>query len=75
LGQTKPPTYWRWTVLLNNAQIGLGALGELQMGAEEQTADHILTFCPLLHPPNGKPGLAALDDNIVNWLQTTAFCI
>jgi len=27
MGQTKPPTYWRWTVPLNNAQMGLGALG------------------------------------------------
>jgi len=23
LGQTKPPTYWHWTVPLNNAQMGL----------------------------------------------------
>jgi len=29
-GQTKSPTYWRWTVPLNNAQMGLGALSELQ---------------------------------------------
>jgi len=31
LGQTKPPTYWRWTIPLSNAQMGLGALGKLQM--------------------------------------------
>jgi len=37
--------------------------------AEEQTADHILAFCPLYHPPNGTLGLA------VDWLQTTELCI
>jgi len=31
LGQTKPPTYSRWTVPFNNAKMGLGALGELYM--------------------------------------------
>jgi len=50
MGQTKPSTYWRWTVPLNNAQMGLGALNEYsRCGAEEQTADHILDFCPLYH--------------------------
>jgi len=29
--KTIPPTYWCWTVPLNNAQMWLGALGELQM--------------------------------------------
>jgi len=41
-------------------------------GAEEQTADHMLASCPLYHPPNGTLGLAALDDDSVDWLQTTA---
>jgi len=27
----KPPTYWPWTVLLNNAQMRIDALGELQL--------------------------------------------
>jgi len=44
-------------------------------GAEEQTADHILAFCPLYHPPNGALGLAAFDDDTVDWLQTTELCI
>jgi len=41
-------------------------------GAEEQTADHILTSCPLYHPPKGTRGLAALDDDTVNWLKRAA---
>jgi len=40
--------------------------------AEEQTADNILTSCPLYHPPNGTHGLAALDDDTVDWRKTTA---
>jgi len=31
LGRTEQPTCWRWTVLLGSAQLGLGALGELQL--------------------------------------------
>jgi len=39
--------------------------------AEEQMADHVLAFCPMYHPPNETLGLAALDDDTVDWLQTT----
>jgi len=42
LGQTKPPAYWRWTVPLNNAQMGLGVLGELQMA--EQRSKRPITY-------------------------------
>jgi len=31
----KPLTNWRWTVPLNNAQMRLGALGELQLRRRE----------------------------------------
>jgi len=48
---------------------------DCRCGEEEQTADHILASCPLYHPPNGTLGLAALDDNTVDWLQTTELCI
>jgi len=37
-------------------------------GAEEQTAAHILASCPQYHPPNGTVGLAALDNDTVDWL-------
>jgi len=44
--------------------------------AEEQTADNILASCPMLyHPPNGTLGLAALNNDNVDWLQTTALYI
>jgi len=38
----------------------------------EQTADQILASCPLYHPPYGTLGLAALDDDTVDWLKRTA---
>jgi len=37
--------------------------------------DIILDSCPLYHPPNGTLGLAALDDDTVDWLRTTVLCI
>jgi len=44
-------------------------------GAEEQTADYIITSCFLYHPPNGTFGLVALDDDTADWLRTTELCI
>jgi len=46
-----------------------------RFGAEEQTADHILASCLLYHRTNGTLGLAALDDNTVDWLKRTALNI
>jgi len=44
-------------------------------GAEEQTADNILASCPLYYAPNETLGLAVLDNDTVDWLQTTVPCI
>jgi len=43
--------------------------------AEEQTADHILASCSLFQLPNGALGLAALDDDTVDWLKRTKLSI
>jgi len=51
---------------------GLVPSANCRCGAEEQTADHILASCSLYHPSNGKLGLAALDDDTVDWLKTTS---
>jgi len=48
--------------------MGLGA-ANCSCGAEEQTADHILAFCPLYYPPNETLGLAALDNDTVTGLK------
>jgi len=42
------------------------------MSDDDQTADHIITSCPLYHLPLG---LAALDNDTVDWIRTTALNI
>jgi len=54
---------------------GLVPSANCRCGAEEQTADHILACCLLYHPPNRALGLAALDNNTVDWLKRTALKI
>jgi len=42
------------TVPLNNAQMGLGALGEMQMRSRGANGRlHTIVSCSLYHPPNG----------------------
>jgi len=50
LGQIKPPTYWRWTVLLNNAQMELGALDELQMWSRRKNGRPHTSFLSPVSP-------------------------
>jgi len=49
--QTKQPTYWRWIVPVNNAQMGLGALDKLQLRNKRWTVSL----------NNAQVGLGALD--------------
>ena len=42
-----------------------------ECGASEQTADHILTACPIHRAPHGARGLTILDDEIRCWLNNT----
>jgi len=55
--------------------MGLGALGELQMRSRRANGRSHTSFLPPVHPPNGTLGLAALDDDTVDWLQATELCI
>jgi len=64
-----------WIVPLNNAQMGLGAVGELQLwsrGAKGRPHTSFLYPIPSWHLPKGILGLAALNGDTVNWLQATA---
>jgi len=54
---------------------GLVSSANCRCGAEEQTANHILASYPLYHPPNGTLGLAALDDDTVDWLKRSTLNI
>ena len=40
-----------------------------ECGASEQTADHVLTMCPIHRAPHGARGLTVLDDETRCWLN------
>jgi len=78
---TLPSPSW---VRLNRLRTGVeysaqqctnGAWGPRRTADAEQTPDHILASCPMYHPSNRKLGLAAFDDDTVDWLKTTALNI
>ena len=41
---------------------GFAPLPNCECGASEQTADHVLTACPIHRAPHGARGLMVLDD-------------
>ena len=46
-----------------------------ECGAFEQTADHVLTACPIHRAPHGARGLTVLDDETRCWLNNTTASI
>ena len=46
-----------------------------ECGASEQTADHVLTACPIHRAPNEARGLTILDDETRCWLNNTTASI
>ena len=46
-----------------------------ECGASEQTADHVLTACPIHRASHGARGLTVLDDEIRCWLNNTTASI
>ena len=49
---------------------GLAPTPNCECGASEQTADHVLTACPIHRAPHGARGLTVLDDETRCWLNT-----
>ena len=49
---------------------GLASSPNCECGASEQTADHILTACPIHRAPHGARGLTVLDDENQCWLNS-----
>ena len=78
VGTGLPRAAW---VKLNRLWIGVGrfhssmhkwALASspnCECGASEQTADHVLTACPIHRTPHGARGLTVLDDETRCWLN------
>ena len=50
---------------------GLAPSPNWECGASEQTADHVLTACPIHRAPHGARGLTVLDDETRCWLNNT----
>ena len=48
---------------------GLAPSPNCECGASEQTADHILTACPIYRASHGARGLTVLDDETGRWLN------
>ena len=48
---------------------GLAPSPNCECGASEQTADHVLTACPIHQAPHGARGLMVLDDETRCWLN------
>ena len=48
---------------------GLAPSPNCECGASEQTADHVLTVCPIHRAPHGARGLTVLDDETRCWLN------
>ena len=47
---------------------GLASSAACECGAAEQTADHVIRYCPLNRAPTGINGLRNLDENTTTWL-------
>ena len=54
---------------------GLAPSPNCEWGASEQTADHVLTACPIHRAPHGARGLTVLDDETRCWLNNTTASI
>ena len=50
---------------------GLALSSNCECGTSEQTADHVLTACPIHQAPYGAQGLTVLDDETQCWLNNT----
>ena len=48
---------------------GLAPSSNRECGASDQTADHVLTACPIHQAPHGARGLTVLDDETRCWLN------
>ena len=78
VGMGLPRVAW---VKLNRLQTGVGRFHSsmhkwglapspnCECGASEQTADHVLTTCPIHRAPHGARGLKVLDDETRCWLN------
>ena len=64
-----------WQFYLSMHKWGLAPSPNCECGTSEQTADHVLTACPIHWAPHGARGLTVLDDKTRCWLNNTTASI
>ena len=69
LGLSSTACEWCWEIPLSIHRWGLSPSLNCECGASEQTADHVLTACPIHRAPHGTRGLMVLDDKTRCWLN------
>ena len=67
----------RWAIPFVHAQMKYCPSPNCECSASEQTADHVLTVCPILvhRAPHGARGLTVLDEDTRCWLNNTTASI
>ena len=73
--EAQPPANWCWAIPFVHAQMALTSLPNCECGTSEETADHVLTACPIHRAPHGARGLTVLDDETRCWLNNTTASI
>ena len=54
-----------------SAPVCMAFFGACELGAEEQTVNHVVLQCRIHRPPHGLHGLTVLDDETTEWLLNT----
>ena len=54
---------------------GMASTASCECGAEEQTADHIITSCPIYRHPNEIRCLLTVNESLARWLSDTCLAI
>ena len=54
---------------------GMAATSACKCGAKEQTAEQVITCCPIYHHPNGARALSDVHKSLVTWLKETCKAI
>ena len=50
---------------------GMAFTAVCECGAKEQTAEHVLTSCPICHHPNAVRALLDVGKNLLTWVMET----
>ena len=61
-----------WSIPLRNVQMGYRFYSNRKCGTKKQTAEHIITSCPIYHHPNGARDFSDVDKNLAMYPMETS---